>query len=212
MESIINATLAPKSVGYNWASALDSTRNIVKPVAALYPDAKFPPEFEGDFKAGVSQRWAENVGGKDTFCNYVLDGTAYIPMDDKAKFDKYKGDKVSITPAYVLSFSPSDMAQMGAKEDGRGKALKSLITPLRKAHSTYVSNAFNRFVSAVKEVNKVGGNRTNKEFAEWVKETLSITMEKRAKSNLSRGNITEADFKRLKQAVVAFNTVWNHQD
>jgi hypothetical protein len=213
METIISATLAPKSIGYAFANALDTTRNLVKPVALEYPEANWSDEFAIDLKAGMSQRWAENQTGKPEYTNYVLEGSAYVPMDDKAKFDKYKGDKLSLTPAYVLSFSSSDMAQMGQRDDGgRGKALKVLITTPRTAHTDYVSKTYNRFKSAVLDVNKKDAIRVNKEFAEWVKETLSITMDKRAKSNLSRGNITDADYKRLRNAVIAFNTVWNHQD
>jgi len=203
-----------KTIGYNFSKTSDAVRDVVKPVALQYPEANWSDEFSADLKAGFSQRWAENQTDKPEFGNYILDGKAYV-ITDKAKFEKHKGDKVTLTPAYVIGFSPSEMAQMGQKDDGgHGSALKALISPLRKAHADYVSKTFNRFISYVKAIASEGkqSQRSNKTFADWVKETISDTMEKRAKSNLSRGNITDADYKRLRNAVIAFNTVWNHQD
>lgn len=209
-------SISMKNIGFTFSGNDASNYRIAESIYVVY-GLDVPDEPLTEFLEGVQQYWADSHAGDSIFTNYILQGNAFVPCPDSKEFDKFKGDKLSFTPAYALSFTSHEVGALGQKEgDIHGKALKPIVKDIRKKVQDYKANVKSRLMAYLRQIdaetNGKSRTRTSVTFGEWVEKTLMQEMEKRAKSNLSRGNITKDDYARLRKAVVEFMTVWKHAE
>ena len=213
MDNTVLAVSAPvsyKDAGYQHAAADDSASGIARWLigqVAGFPAETLPADVVDGLKEGYAMRFHET--------NKTLKGdTVYAQVNGQwiREADLPKGakptDSVRLNLHVALGYSNHEFGRLHETRDPQYKAI---IKQYRDAFSSYASQKLLRLTAAAKKIKADESGekrtRTNKEFSVWLKETLE-TADKRMRTAVSNKNNTDADLKRLREAVAAFNKVW----
>lgn len=199
-----------KQLAYNFASSVDTGKKVAREMYKRFP-AIAEGKWEDDVKAEVVEafqlRYAENNPNVEH--KFILrDGQYVIAQGAIPK----NAETINLSVSFAMSYSAQKFGQMRTSEDAREKALYSLIKPLRDSVNKYVSNTIKTLERYAREISNEGKPRergANLNYSQWVAQTLE-QMRVRCKNAKARGDDTAND-KLLAEALIAFNTVWNHK-
>ena len=136
----------------------------------------------------------------------VVDGN-YVKATDEMVANK-KLEKVKIGVDYAFSFSQQQFGQLKNEQP----QLHALIKDVRDKTNKYCANRLRDLKSQAKRILNEGKERERSatlNFADRVKATIE-DLRLKCKNAHARGDET-ANEKALKDAIIAFNTKWNHQ-
>ncbi len=200
-----------RTIGYQFASAMQSERNLASQVKALYPNfgETIPDNARAELYEGFTLRFAENNPNVEK--TYVLDVTDgrkwYRPVAEGEKLAK-DANKIHLSVGFVMAESSQKFSSL----KDTNPPLYELAKPVREAVIKYNSNTIKALQRKVRELDNEGKTRTRsatKSFAEVVTDTM-LDFKKKCKAAQARGDETAND-KLLGEATVAFMTIWNHK-
>jgi hypothetical protein len=200
-----------KSAGYQQAVSDDNGETIARWVmsqVAGFPDADLPDNVLDGLKSGYAMRFHEahkTLRGEKV---YAVVGGQYILESDLPKGAK-PTDSVRLSLHVALAYSNHDFGRLHETRDANFKAL---VKEYRDKFSTYSSTKVTRLTTLAKRLKREDSGEKNtrapnKAFPDWWKGQLEAG-ETRLKSAVSNKNMTDADLKRYREAVAAFNAVW----
>lgn len=200
-----------KTLGYQFATSVDTGRAVARKVFNRYPDFhnKIEDDVKADFVEAFQLRYAENNKGIEQ--TYIFREGQFMIVGAGEKLSK-DSETIKLSVAFAMAESAQKFGQMRTSEDSRQKALYALIKPVRDAVNKYTSNTLKNLQRYVREIANEGADRTrraNLDFDAWLKKFF-VDAKAKVKSAHGRGDET-ADAKLLDEATVAFLTVWNHK-
>lgn len=201
--------LNTKNLGNQFAVAKGKQRAVCLTMiqAGLVSAEHIPEHVEQELKLGFTVAFTDANPQFNATYGYI-DGN-YVLLDaDKAK--AFKGEKLQLSVGFVMAESQQ---KFGALKNSN-PALHALMLPIRQAVQKYVSNTYNAFKKQVAEIDREskGVPKTRsatKSFDETLKSFFDDCRKKIVNAK-ARGDET-ADEAKFRKALVAFNTVWNHQ-
>ena len=194
-----------KDCAYQQAVTNDATRSQAQ--YALDHIAGFPESVPDECKAQLYDGYRQRFGENNPVKVYaVVDGN-YVLANDEMLANK-KVEKIKVGVDFAFSYSQQQFGQLKNEQ----AQLYALIKDVRDKTSKYCSNRLRDLKSQAKRIINEGVTRergATLNFAERVKAVID-DLRVKCKNASARGDET-ANEKALKDAIIAFNTKWNHQ-
>lgn len=213
MDNTVPAVSAPvsyKDAGYQHAAADDSASGIARWLigqVAGFPAEALPADVVDGLREGYAMRFHEAHKSLKGDTVYAQVNGQWIREADLPKGAK-PTDSFRMNLHVALGYSNHDFGRL---HETRDPQYKIIIKMYRDAFSDYATQKIRRLTNAAKAIKAEESGekrtRTNKAFADWWSETLKAA-DTRLKGAVSKKNNTDADLKRFRDAVAAFNKVW----
>lgn len=200
-----------KEAGFNQATHDDGAQGIARWVmsqVAGFPDSDLPEHALEGLKEGYAQWFhANNKNLKGDRVFGLVNGhwvfEANLPKGAKPT------DSVRLNLHVALGYSNHEFGRLHETRDAE---FKVLIKEYRDAFSDFASQKIRRLTTLAKDIKAAekGEKRVrapNKEFAVYWREQVDKA-DKRLRNAVSSKNASDADLKRFREAVAAFNKVW----
>ena len=203
------STFNIKQFGHKFSVANSSVRSIVAQLyhaKVLSPD-NITDEAKAEFIAGSVLAYADTHPEVNKVYGFI-DGN-YVALDADAQ-KKHKGEKLNLSIGFVMAESQQ---KFGALRNSN-PALHALMKPVRDAVNKYTSNSWNSMLKMLVEIDNEAKGKTitrkaTKSFDETITDTFD-SLRKKIINAKARGDDTANEAK-FREALVAFNTVWNHK-
>jgi hypothetical protein len=187
-------------MAYNQARTgdlLNTMAQYAKANIAGFPE-NVTDEGKAELYAGYRLRKAELSG----VTKYAIVDNNYLPVTADSEFPE-NTEYAEIGVAYCFSFTQQQYGQLKSSKP----QLYGILKDIREATNDYCSNRLNDLKRYAKEGKAKGKRPQALNFDDWLKSEF-VTIRARAKTAKARGEVI--DEKKLGEAIVEFNVIWNH--